>query len=121
MSKPVPWIAASSSRAEAMGTRVASESGRDLGFGVEVACDTRLRFLNRDGTFNVQRKGLRSVSFLNLYHFLLTMRWSRFLMLVLLLYFLSNVIFGSLYAVLGDGSLVDISEAPMMNIFLRGF
>jgi inward rectifier potassium channel len=111
-----------SRRASAMGTSLSSEQeDRDLGFGDKVARETRLRFLNRDGTFNVQRKGLRSVSFLNLYHFLLTMRWSRFLMLVLLLYFLSNVVFGSLYAVLGDGSLVDISEAPMMNIFLRGF
>jgi inward rectifier potassium channel len=110
-----------SSRASAMGTSLSGETDRDLGFGDKVARETRLRFLNRDGTFNVQRKGLYKASFLNLYHFLLTMRWSRFLMLVLLLYFLSNVVFGSLYAILGDGSLVDTSEAPMHNILLRGF
>ncbi|HEY0461247.1 MAG TPA: ion channel [Pyrinomonadaceae bacterium] len=109
------------SRASAMGTSLLNESERDLGFGDKVARETRLRFLNRDGTFNVKRKGLRSTSFLNLYHFLLTMRWSRFLMLVLLLYFLSNVAFGALYAIIGDGGLVDTSEAPMQNIFLRGF
>src|SRR5215203_2559121 len=110
-----------SNRASAMGTSLADERDRDLGFGDKVARETRLRFLNRDGSFNVVRKGLRSTSFLNLYHFLLTMHWSRFLMLVLLLYFLSNVVFGVLYAVLGDGSLVDTSEMPMQNIFLRGF
>lgn len=111
-----------SRRASAMGTSLANdEEDRDLGFGDKVARETRLRFLNRDGTFNVQRRGLRSAAFLNLYHFLLTMRWSRFLMLVLLLYFLSNIIFGLLYALLGTGALVDTSEAPMVNIFLRGF
>jgi inward rectifier potassium channel len=110
-----------SRRASAMGTSLADENERDLGFGDKVARETRLRFLNRDGSFNVQRRGLRSASFLNLYHFLLTMSWSRFLMLVLLLYFLSNIVFGFLYAILGDGSLVDTSEAPMQNIFLRGF
>ena len=110
-----------SRRASAMGTSLASGDDRDLGFGDKVARETRLRFLNRDGSFNVERRGLRSASFLNLYHFLLTMRWSRFLMLVLLLYFLSNLVFGMLYAVLGDGSLVDTSEAPMTNLYLRGF
>jgi len=104
-----------------MGTSLESEKDRDLGFGDKVARETRLRFLNRDGTFNVERRGLRTASFLNLYHFLLTMSWSRFLMLVLLLYFLTNVVFGSLYAILGDAALVDISESPMSNIFLRGF
>src|SRR5215213_3787798 len=110
-----------SRRASAMGTSLADENDRDLGFGDKVARETRLRFLNRDGSFNVRRSGLRAASFLNLYHYLLTMTWTRFLMLVLLLYFLSNVVFGGLYAVLGDGSLVDTSEAPMQNIFLRGF
>lgn len=97
------------------------EEDRDLGFGAKVAQENRLRFLNRDGTFNVKRTGLRRFYSLNLYHILLTMSWTRFLGLVLLLYFFSNVVFGFLYAVLGDGSLVDTSESPITNIFLRGF
>lgn len=100
---------------------VMNESDRDLGFGDKVARETRLRFLNRDGSFNVERDGLRTVSVLNLYHFLLTMSWKTFLFLVLILFFLSNVAFGFFYAALGDSSLVDTSELPMNNIFLRGF
>jgi inward rectifier potassium channel len=110
-----------SRRTSAMGTSLVDESDRDLGFGDKVARETRLRFLNRDGSFNVRRSGLRSTSILNLYHFLLTMSWTKFLMLVLLLYFFSNVVFGGLYALLGGASLVDTSELPMQNIFLRGF
>lgn len=110
-----------SRRGSAMGTSLMNEQDRDLGFGDKVARETRLRFLNRDGTFNVERRGLRTASFLNLYHFLLTMSWSRFLLLVLMLYFLSNVLFGALYSLLGDAALIDTSEAPMTNVFLRGF
>ncbi len=110
-----------SRRASAMGTSLVSGEDRDLGFGDKVARETRLRFLNRDGSFNVLRSGLRTASLLNLYHYLLTMSWAGFLMLVLLLYFLSNIFFGAFYAVLGGGSLVDTSEMPIENIFLRGF
>ena len=42
------------------------EEDRDLGFGAKVATESRLRFLNRDGTFNVQRRGLREFSARNL-------------------------------------------------------
>jgi inward rectifier potassium channel len=92
-----------------------------LGFGAKVATESRLRFLNRDGTFNVQRTGIRQLSTRNLYHFLLTMSWAQFLGLVLLLYFLSNVGFGLFYTLLGAESIVDTSAIPIENIFLRGF
>ncbi len=97
------------------------EEDRDLGFGAKVATESRLRFLNRDGTFNVQRRGLREFSPRNLYHFLLTMSWTEFLGLVLLLYFLSNVVFGLVYSSLGAESLVDTSNDPTVSLFLRGF
>ena len=97
------------------------EDDRDLGFGSKVATESRLRFLNRDGTFNVQRAGLSQFSPRNLYHFLLTMSWTMFLGLVLLLYFLSNIVFGLIYSSLGAESIVDTSSEPTVNIFLRGF
>jgi len=49
------------------------------------------------------------------------MHWPAFLLLVLVLYFLSNIVFGGLYAFLGDAAIVDISEQPMTNAFIRGF
>ena len=104
-----------------MGTSIMTDEDRDLGFGDKVARETRLRFLNRDGSFNVARRGLRSVSALNLYHFLLTMSWTKFLLLVLLLYFLSNVVFGFVYGILGVGALVDTSEIPIQNAFCADF
>ena len=97
------------------------EEDRDLGFGAKVARESHLRFLNRDGTFNVRRTGFPFVSTRNLYHFLLTMSWAQFLGLVLVLYFLSNVVFALVYASLGGESLIDTSEIPTTSLFARGF
>ena len=98
-----------------------TEVDRDLGFGSVVAGESRQRLLNPDGTFNVQRTGVSIFTSLNAYHTLLSMSWSTFLALVLLLYFFSNVFFGFLYASFGAESLVDTSAAPMDDLFIRGF
>ncbi|HLL99677.1 MAG TPA: hypothetical protein VK400_01370 [Pyrinomonadaceae bacterium] len=97
------------------------EEERDLGFGSVVSRESRERLLNQDGTFNVQRTGLPFLSSLNLYHTLIAMSWKTFTALTLLLYFLSNVVFGILYASLGAESLVDSSTEPTENLLLRGF
>jgi len=97
------------------------DDNRDLGFGSVVTGQSRERLINPDGSFNVRRTGLPVRSSLNLYHTLLSLRWSAFLLLVLLLYFLSNLIFGSLYSIFGPTALVDTSAAPMDNMFIRGF
>ncbi|MBL8181300.1 MAG: transporter [Blastocatellia bacterium] len=94
---------------------------RDLGFGSVVAGSSRQRLLNPDGSFNVSRSGMPVLSSLNLYHWLLSMSWTKFLLLVLLLYFLSNILFGLMYAAFGTEGLVDTSSEPVGNILLRGF
>lgn len=97
------------------------EGERDLGFGAVVAGRSRQRFLNPDGSFNVQRTGLPWLTSLSIYHSVLTMSWSTFLLIVLLLYFVSNVFFGALYASIGSDALVDTSSTPMANTFMRAF
>ena len=98
-----------------------SEVDRDLGFGSVVAGESRQRLLNQDGTFNVQRTGLPFLSSLNLYHTVISMSWTTFIVLTLLLYFLSNIVFGFFYASFGATALVDTSEIPTDNLLLRGF
>ena len=102
-------------------TNVAEQNDRDLGFGSVVTGQSRQRLLNADGTFNVQRAGLPFLSSLNLFHTLLSMSWRMFLLLVLLLYFMSNVVFGAIYASLGPDAIIDTTTNPMTNIFVRGF
>ena len=85
---------------------VNEEEGRDLGFGAVVARESRRRFLNRDGSFNVERRGLRVGSSLSLYHLLLTTTWTRFMALVAGSYVLLNGGFAVAYLLCGPGALV---------------
>lgn len=102
-------------------TQTLSEKDRDMGFGEKVSTESRERLLNRDGSFNVERTGLKLASLLNPYHLLLTMTWKMFIVQTLLIYFLSNILFGLLYTLSGATALVDTSSTPIDNIFLRGF
>ncbi len=58
------------------------EDLRDLGFGAVVASESRLRLLNRDGTFNVDRRGRGFFASISPYHTLLTMTWRTYFGLV---------------------------------------
>ncbi|HXY69729.1 MAG TPA: ion channel [Gemmatimonadales bacterium] len=84
---------------------VNEEEGRDLGFGAVVARESRRRFLNRDGSFNVARRGLRLGTSLSLYHLLLTMSWTRFMGMVAGSYVLFNGGFAVAYLACGPGAL----------------
>lgn len=97
------------------------EEDRDLGFGSIVAHESRQRLLNRDGSFNVARRGLSFWTSLSLYHRLLTMSWSKFLSLVALLYLIGNFIFAFAYMACGTDALISSPEVTFKNDFLRAF
>jgi inward rectifier potassium channel len=81
------------------------EESRDLGFGSVVARESRQRLLNRDGSFNVARKGLTLGSSLSPYHALLTLSWTRFIGLLVASYLLLNGVFAVAYLLCGPGGL----------------
>lgn len=88
-----------------MGERPQEDLSRDLGFGSRVAQQTHRRFLNRDGSFNVERRGLSFLRSLSLYHALLTTSWTRFFLLIALAYFATNGLFALAYLACGPGAL----------------
>jgi inward rectifier potassium channel len=101
--------------------RVLAETERDLGFGSVVTGQSRERLINADGSFNVRRTGLPFFTSINPYHTLLTMTWTRFLLLVLALYFFGNIVFATIYMACGPEAIVDTSAQPMANVFIRCF
>src|SRR5205823_6078076 len=72
-----------------------ADDSKDLGFGAVVTRESRLRLLNRDGTFNVRRRGLEFFESLSAYHTLLTLSWPRFLLLVAAASFAANLVFAT--------------------------
>jgi inward rectifier potassium channel len=83
----------------------AQESSSDLGFGSVVARESRRRFLNRDGSFNVRREGLGFWQSISAYHYFLTVTWGRFVTYLAVAYIFANAIFATLYTLCGPGAL----------------
>ncbi len=98
-----------------------AEEPRDLGFGSVVASESRLRLLNRDGTFNVQRRGLGLRASLSLYYSLLTLTWPRFLGLLALHYLAANALFAAAYYACGPGALVGSHAGAGSSRYLEDF
>ena len=94
---------------------------RDLGFGSVVSRESQQRLLNRDGSFNVTRRGLSFWSSFSLYHTLLTMPWWQFVLAGAAWYLAANVIFAAIYTALGPGALVTSTPALQDRTFLRAF
>lgn len=97
------------------------ERDRDLGFGAVVARQSRQRLLNRDGTFNVVRRGLGLRASLSLYYSLLSMSWPRFLLVGLAGYLLINALFATGYYLFGPDALAGDESTTVGGRWLQSF
>ena len=89
---------------------------RDLGFGSIVSQEQHTRLLNRDGSFNVHRRGLNFWTQLNAYHTLLTMRWWKFNLLLVAFYVVFNLLFAVAFLLCGPGALHgDANNTPFQQ------
>jgi inward rectifier potassium channel len=93
----------------------------DLGFGAVVERESRQRLLNRDGSFNVERRGLSFWSSLSLYNFLLTVSWSQFLGLIVAGYLVINLLFATAYLLAGPQALTVPAELEVEERFWQAF
>ncbi len=102
-------------------TIAAEDEPRDLGLGSVVAQQSRQRFVNRDGSFNVRRAGLAFWSSLSPYHLLLTVSWGKFLSLMTLSFVLLNAVFALAYLACGEAALTATTETHPYNAFWKAF
>jgi inward rectifier potassium channel len=79
-----------------------------------------LRAINKDGSFNVRRRGVRSLAG-SFYQHLVGLSWPRFLGLVALAYLLINLIFAAIYAALGPGALRTVDGHMGLGDFAVAF
>ncbi len=84
----------------------------DRGFGTQIAAARGKRLLNRDGSYTVRRTGIRSRLFLDFYHSLLTIRWSAFLLILLVIFLAINGAFAAAYLACGEGAI----EGPASSL-----
>lgn len=98
-----------------------NEGPLDLGFGARVAGESKLRLLNRDGTFNVSRHGLPFFRQTTVYEFIHGMAWWRFYLLALAVYLLINVIFAGAYLLAGRDAIVGATGPGLADRFGDAF
>jgi inward rectifier potassium channel len=100
---------------------ISEQDLRDLGFGSVVSRESHQRLLNRDGSFNVERKGLGLMASWSPYHVLLTMSWPRFMLLGVGGYVIANAVFALAYLACGPSALVATVPGMIHHAFWTAF
>ncbi len=90
------------------------------GFGTNAA-NVGGRFINRDGTFNLRKEGKSFIQRYSIYHHLLTLpRW-KFIGLILLVYFLVNLVYSALYLLIGLDQLQGVIATTYWGKFKEAY
>jgi inward rectifier potassium channel len=97
-----------------------SRRNEDTGFGSN-ASNYGGRFINKDGSFNVEKIGQPFWKRTSVYYYLLSMPAWKFGLLILLGYFITNVVFTTLYLVVGIQGLTGISGATGFRHIMEVF
>jgi inward rectifier potassium channel len=92
----------------------------DLGFGVKTTF-TGYRSLNKDGSFNVRKINIPFFERFNFFHSLISMSWLKFFSLVILGYFFINVLFATIYVLIGIENLTGIEKKSAIHNFIEAF
>jgi inward rectifier potassium channel len=98
-----------------------AEDPEDPGFGAKVSAASGRRLLNRDGTFNARRIGLRPSRSWSPYHDLLTISWTRFFAVIGACYVALNVVFALAYTLCGPGALAGVRTDSFSSRLVESF
>lgn len=93
---------------------------RELGFGKSNST-ANARFINKNGSINVKRKGLPLIRPYDLYHSLITINWGQFLLLITGSFVLTNLIFALVYSYLEHAALSSVAEGDGIQKFWDSF
>lgn len=99
---------------------MAKKPANEYGFGTSnYQKDTR--FLNKDGSVNIRRLDGDWFGRIDIFHSLISMSWKKFVLLVLLGYFLTNVVFATLYYAIGTDSFGNLTHTDEPRDWLELF
>jgi inward rectifier potassium channel len=97
-----------------------TEDPVDPGFGAKVSAASK-RLLNRDGTFNARRRGLRPTQAWSPYHDLLNMSWRSFFFVNVAVFVGLNFLFALAYALCGPGAISGPNANTFGSLLLESF
>jgi inward rectifier potassium channel len=92
----------------------------DLGFGQKESVRGQ-RIINKDGSFNIRKKGIPFLESFNFYHYLVTISWTRFILIVFTGYVVINLLFALIYYLIGAENLNGVTATDGFGKFLTMF
>jgi len=92
----------------------------ELGFGTRTY-HGRIRFINRDGSINTRRKGLKTLETLDIYHYLISTSMINFTLIVFGSYILINTVYACIYYLIGADHFGGIDNATHSEEFVNLF
>jgi len=105
---------------ESITTQEIKKPAEDLGFGTKVL-GNKIRLLNHDGTFNVEKRGIPFHWGQNTYQLLLSLNWPIFILTVFSIYIFVNLLFSFAYIGLGVEHLAGQDGVTQMEKFWDAF
>ncbi len=93
-------------------------SVNDFGFGSR---PTGVRLLNRDGKYNIEKSGLTFNQSFDFFHTLISISWPKFFGFVFFIYFIENLIFASIYMLIGVENLDGMTGVTFGEKFAEAF
>lgn len=93
---------------------------KELGFGTLAAANSQ-RFMNADGSANVHRVGGPAFSASDLFHRLTTMKWRKFILMVLVSYVTANLLFAVGYYLCGIENIGVTPSGSFAHDFAEAF
>lgn len=94
-----------------------NDPNNDLGFGTKITASGE-RLINKDGSFNVVRRGARSRA---LYQWLVEMTWPQFMLMVVFVFVAVNSTFAVLFMSLGHHAFAGMVEGHPVERFAQSF
>ena len=92
----------------------------DLGLGTKTP-SSAYRSLNKDGSFNVKKANISFFERFNFYHALISMPWWQFFGLIFIGYLMVNVLFASIYSLIGVEYITGIRGTTDSEKFIEAF
>jgi inward rectifier potassium channel len=96
-----------------------SNQAIDPGLGEKFGGKTK-RIINPDGSFNVKRNNT-GFNPRDIYHFLVNLSWTKFFLLIFAGYFLVNMVFGTVYYIIGVENLRNAIDKSPMQSYLNAY
>ncbi len=92
----------------------------NLGFGASTS-NQGTRFMDKSGNFLIKRVGIPFFKIFDSYHWLLTMSWVRFFGITTVFYITLNIVFASIYFIIGTEYLEGSRALTQIEHYLEAF